>query len=128
MSAAGSEAAEAAFPALVLGGSGYVAGELLRLLAAHPRFIVGGVMSDSQPGELVGKSFPHLAHVFGESRFQSKEQIIAGLGKLPRWALFCAAPHGTAARLLDELLTAFVAQERMKLPGSEYRPCYRLVA
>jgi hypothetical protein len=31
-------------------------------------------------------------------------------------------------RLLDDLLRAFVAQGRMKLPGSEYRPCYRLVA
>ena len=29
--------------------------------------------------------------------------------------------------LLDELLTAFVAQRRMKLPGSVYKPCYRLV-
>ncbi|HVO46135.1 MAG TPA: nucleotide 5'-monophosphate nucleosidase PpnN [Steroidobacteraceae bacterium] len=31
-------------------------------------------------------------------------------------------------RLLDELLAAFVAQRRMKLPGSTYRPVYRLVA
>jgi hypothetical protein len=31
-------------------------------------------------------------------------------------------------RLLDELLQAFVAQQRMKLPGSAYKPCYRLVA
>src|SRR6202789_1908467 len=31
-------------------------------------------------------------------------------------------------RLLDGLLTAFVAQGRMKLPGSVYKPCYRLVA
>lgn len=30
--------------------------------------------------------------------------------------------------LLDELLAAFVAQQRMKLPGRVYRPCYRLVA
>ena len=29
-------------------------------------------------------------------------------------------------RLLDDLLRAFVAQGRMKLPGSEYKPCYRL--
>lgn len=29
---------------------------------------------------------------------------------------------------LDGLLRDFVAQGRMKLPGSEYRPCYRLVA
>jgi len=31
-------------------------------------------------------------------------------------------------KLLDDLLAAFVAQLRMKLPGSVYRPCYRLVA
>jgi pyrimidine/purine-5'-nucleotide nucleosidase len=30
-------------------------------------------------------------------------------------------------RMLDDLLTAFIAQKRMKLVG-EYRPCYRLVA
>ena len=29
---------------------------------------------------------------------------------------------------LDELLAAFVAQRRMRLPGSVYRPVYRLVA
>jgi pyrimidine/purine-5'-nucleotide nucleosidase len=31
-------------------------------------------------------------------------------------------------RLLDELLAAFVTQRRMRLPGSTYRPVYRLVA
>jgi predicted Rossmann-fold nucleotide-binding protein len=31
-------------------------------------------------------------------------------------------------RLLDELLAAFVEQGRMRLPGSTYRPVYRLVA
>ena len=31
-------------------------------------------------------------------------------------------------RSLDELLAAFVAQQRMRLPGSIYRPVYRLVA
>ena len=29
-------------------------------------------------------------------------------------------------RALDALLRAFIEQRRMKLPGSEYRPCYRL--
>jgi predicted Rossmann-fold nucleotide-binding protein len=31
-------------------------------------------------------------------------------------------------RLMDDLLSAFVAQGRMKLPGEAYRPCYRIVA
>jgi hypothetical protein len=37
---------------------------------------------------------------------------------------------GDAATMgqLDELLAAFVAQQRMRLPGSVYRPVYRLVA
>jgi hypothetical protein len=30
-------------------------------------------------------------------------------------------------QLLDELLRSFVAEGRMKLPGTEYRPCYRIV-
>ena len=28
---------------------------------------------------------------------------------------------------LDGLLTSFVAQQRMKLPGKEYKPCYRII-
>jgi hypothetical protein len=28
---------------------------------------------------------------------------------------------------LDELLAAFVAQQRMRLPGKRYEPCYRVV-
>jgi pyrimidine/purine-5'-nucleotide nucleosidase len=31
-------------------------------------------------------------------------------------------------QLMDGLLESFVAQQRMRLPGFEYRPCYRLVA
>ncbi len=28
---------------------------------------------------------------------------------------------------VDELLTSFVAQSRMKLPGRAYKPCYRII-
>jgi hypothetical protein len=28
---------------------------------------------------------------------------------------------------LDELLAGFVQQQRMKLPGTEYVPCYKVV-
>jgi pyrimidine/purine-5'-nucleotide nucleosidase len=28
---------------------------------------------------------------------------------------------------MDALLTAFVEQSRMKLPGKEYKPCYRII-
>ncbi len=91
-------------PAIVLGGSGYVAGELLRLLAAHPHFRLAGILSDSQPGEPLAKAFPHLASAWPEERFQSQAQIETLMRTLPRVALFCAAPHGAAAGLIDSLL------------------------
>jgi hypothetical protein len=28
---------------------------------------------------------------------------------------------------MDDLLAAFVAQHRMKLPGMHYQPCYRII-
>jgi predicted Rossmann-fold nucleotide-binding protein len=54
-----------------------------------------------------------------------KESGIAAIEKHGPFEL--AGDPGVVA-LLDELLTAFVAQHRMKLPGSVYHPCYRLVA
>ncbi len=47
-------------PAIVLGGTGYVAGELLRLLATHPYLDLAAVASDSQPDEPVAQFFRHL--------------------------------------------------------------------
>jgi N-acetyl-gamma-glutamyl-phosphate reductase common form len=93
-----------AIPAIVLGGSGYVAGELLRLLAAHPQFKLAGVLSESQPGEPVGAAFGHLASVYPDTRFQSLAQIEGLMRELPHPAVFCAAPHGAAAALIDSLL------------------------
>src|SRR6185312_7637171 len=93
-------------PAIVLGGTGYVSGELLRLIVGHPNFALAGVMSDSAPGELAGKSFPHLAGVLGDLAFKSQAQIAALLASEPTSAVFCAAPHGAAAALIDNLLKA----------------------
>jgi len=93
-------------PTLILGGTGYVAGEVLRLVAAHPQLEIAGVMSDSQPGELVAKAFPHLAPVLGDLRFVSESDLTNLIAALPVSALFSAAPHGVSAALIDRLLKA----------------------
>ena len=95
----------ARIPAVVLGGSGYVAGELLRLIAQHPQFELAAVMSDSQPGEPVSAAFPHLAGVYPELRFRSQGEVQKVLAEAPRAGLFSAAPHGVSAPLIDALLT-----------------------
>jgi hypothetical protein len=34
-------------PAIVLGGTGYVSGDLIRLILGHPTFTLAGVLSDT---------------------------------------------------------------------------------
>ncbi|MFZ9708408.1 MAG: N-acetyl-gamma-glutamyl-phosphate reductase [Steroidobacteraceae bacterium] len=96
-------------PAFVLGGTGYVAGELLRLIASHPKFELAAVMSDSQPGERVAAAFPHLLSTLGEQRFVSEAELIGQLSQTPTSAVFGAAPHGVSAALIDRLLDAATA-------------------
>ena len=93
-------------PTVVLGGTGYVAGELLRLIAGHPNFALAGVMSDSQPGESVAAAFTHLSPVYPHERFKSQADIEEIVASEPAAAIFCAAPHGAAAALIDGLLSA----------------------
>lgn len=102
----GAESRRTVIPAVVLGGTGYVAGELLRLLSAHPHFKVGAVLSDSQPGEPVAEAFPHLAAAYEDARFASQAEVQDLITRSPRCAVFCAAPHGVSAQLIDSLLTA----------------------
>jgi N-acetyl-gamma-glutamyl-phosphate reductase common form len=93
-------------PAIVLGGTGYVAGELLRLIAGHPRLEVAATLSDSQPGALVASAFPHLRSVYGQLKFSGLDEIESRVRTTPRTALFSAAPHGVAAGIIDRLLGA----------------------
>lgn len=96
-------------PAIILGGTGYVAGELLRLVLGHPRLTLAAIASDSQPGEPVAKAFPHLATACGGLQYVSIEQAMELAAQLPRSAVLAAAPHGVSHKLLDALLTRAAA-------------------
>jgi predicted Rossmann-fold nucleotide-binding protein len=51
-----------------------------------------------------------------------------GIQAIERYGPYELAGDPSLMKLLDELLGAFVEQKRMRLPGSAYRPVYRLVA
>jgi N-acetyl-gamma-glutamyl-phosphate reductase len=111
--------APARIPAIVLGGTGYVAGELLRLIAGHPNFELAGAMSDSRPGEPIG-----LAAALADLEFRAQEDIERLAASLPQSAVFSAAPHGISARLVDTLLTqaeAAGAKPRVVDISADYR-------
>jgi len=95
-----------AVPAIILGGTGYVAGELLRLLAGHPRMQVTAILSDSQPGAAVGGAFAHLRDAYPDLKFSALEEVDAAIRRNPLTALFSAAPHGVSAGIVDRLLRA----------------------
>ncbi len=97
-------------PVIVLGGTGYVSGELLRLIAVHPRLALQGILSDSQPGEPLARFFAHLAPIYPELKFSSLDEVKALVGSLPKSAVISAAPHGVAAKLIDEILVAAEAK------------------
>ena len=93
-------------PAIVLGGTGYVAGELLRLLATHPYLDLAAVASDSQPDEPVAQFFRHLQPVLPHLRFAGHDEVLEYVTANPCTAVFSAAPHGVSATLIDKLLAA----------------------
>jgi len=94
------------WPTIVLGGSGYVAGEFLRLIALHPRLTLGGVVSTSQAGEPIAKTFSHLAPAYPNEVFLSLDAVVERLREAPNWLVLSAAPHGASAVLIDRLLVA----------------------
>ena len=67
-------------PAIVLGGSGYVGGELLRLLASHPSMRPAAVVSRSHRHEAVEAVFPNLRGVWPGLRFTAIDDLPDTLG------------------------------------------------
>ncbi len=92
--------------AVVLGASGYVGGELLRLIAGHPEFDLAAAVSDGSAGKPVANSFGHLSQACAGVKFVSRSNWIDRLDDGDRVALFCAAPHGEAAKSIADVLDA----------------------
>jgi N-acetyl-gamma-glutamyl-phosphate/LysW-gamma-L-alpha-aminoadipyl-6-phosphate reductase len=78
----------------IVGGSGYVGGELLRLLLFHPHVEVKQITSASQTGRYVYTVHPNLRGV-------TSLQFVHPDVLAPADLLFLALPHGQAARSID---------------------------
>ncbi len=92
-------------PTLIVGGTGYVAGEFLRLVSQHPGLELAGVSSESQAGTAVRAAFPHLAPVVGDLAFVTQAELATRI-KGDRVALFSAAPHVVSAGVVATMLKA----------------------
>ncbi|MGQ9627166.1 MAG: N-acetyl-gamma-glutamyl-phosphate reductase [Anaerolineae bacterium] len=79
----------------IVGGSGYVGGEILRLLLGHPNVEVAQVTSETYAGSYVHSLHPNL-----RGRTKLKFTPLAELEKCD--LLFLALPHGQAMRHIED--------------------------
>ena len=86
----------------IIGGSGYVGGELLRLLLLHPQAEVTTVTSRQSAGEYLFNVHPNLR---GLTQLKFVPQDIAELQKNCD-LIFTATPHGGSVNLVPKLLEA----------------------
>ncbi|MDM8520148.1 N-acetyl-gamma-glutamyl-phosphate reductase [Anaerolineales bacterium HSG6] len=79
----------------IVGGSGYVGGELLRLLLFHPHVEIGQITSVSQTGKFVHNAHPNLREVTS-LKFSHPDNLE------PCDLLFLGQPHGYAAKHIEQ--------------------------
>ncbi len=91
-------------PTAVIGATGYVGGELLRLIAGHPDFELVAAVSSSRAGERVATTFPHLAPALGDTHFAAPGAWLESVPAGGQLAVFSGAPHGASAAMLQQLI------------------------
>ena len=86
--------------AAILGASGFVGGELMRLIAGHPAIEVGVAFGASSAEQPIASVHPHLALAYPEWDFAAWDPALLTGCDL----IFAALPHGETQRLADDLL------------------------
>ena len=87
-------------PVGIIGASGYVGAELMRLLAGHPGFDVGFVTGDTQAGQPVADLYPHLSAIGVDQEFVKYDPLLLDDVAL----VFLALPHGQSMALAGDVL------------------------
>ncbi|MCH6267050.1 MULTISPECIES: N-acetyl-gamma-glutamyl-phosphate reductase [Neobacillus] len=85
--------------AAIIGGTGYGAIELIRLIQKHPYLEVGSVISNSQAGSNFSESYPHLSEIIEQPLEKFDVQNIAKENEI----VFLATPSGVSSNLVPQL-------------------------
>ncbi|MEN9730845.1 MAG: hypothetical protein RL488_155 [Actinomycetota bacterium] len=82
----------------IAGASGYVGGELLRLIAAHPELKLVSATANSNAGSTIGSLHPHLAGFADVVLLETKPENLVAAD-----IVFLALPHTTSAEVASWL-------------------------
>ncbi len=91
---------------VVLGASGYVGGELLRLVHGHPTLELAAAVSRSFTDQPIRSIFPHLAPICGDAKFSAPDAWPDQIPDGSQLAIFSAAPHGASAQAIAAAVEA----------------------
>jgi N-acetyl-gamma-glutamyl-phosphate reductase len=84
----------------ILGATGYVGGELLRLIAAHPQLAAAKMFGESRAGQELGAVHPHISAAYPDTIVRKFDE--SGLEGVD--LVFAALPHGHSQRLAATIL------------------------
>ena len=83
----------------ILGASGYVGGELLRLLSCHPVLRAAKLFGDSKAGQALGVVHPHLVAAYPNAIVEKFDGDLDGID-----LVFAALPHGKSQEIAKQIL------------------------
>ena len=86
-------AADRAIRVAIIGATGYVGSELVRLLSRHPKVDIVGLVGRGRDNEPIGATHPHL----------TTTGHVVDSGTPEADAVFLALPHGTAAAMVADI-------------------------
>lgn len=86
------------FSVAVAGASGYAGGELLRILAGHPDFVVQTVTANQNAGQPLLALQPHLRSLSHLTLVDTTAENLAGHD-----VVFLALPHGKSGEIAEQL-------------------------
>lgn len=82
----------------ILGASGYVGADLMRLLAEHPEADIKVLTANSHAGKALAQVYPHLARLGLPDLIKTGDANWAELD-----VVFCGLPHGTSQEVIAKL-------------------------
>ncbi|MEH7247760.1 N-acetyl-gamma-glutamyl-phosphate reductase [Neobacillus niacini] len=86
--------------AAIIGGTGYGAIELIRLIQNHPHLEIGTVVSNSQAGSNFSASYPHLTNIVNQTLENFDPEMIRKQNDIA----FLATPSGVSSKMVPQLL------------------------